>query len=966
MTLGVSFCLIQVLKLQTQITQICYGKIWQIPSERWAKKTLGLSTGKAKEHKESWWWNDEVQTKVKTKQTCFKEFLQCNDDEERSGAKQRYQEAKREAKKTVAKAKDKAYEEIDNIVVGSADHHTTAIDCPTSRIGFEEVKMALRKMGREKAVGPDQIPITVWLALGDEGVKWLTIIFNIILETAKMPEEWRESTPYHEAMERVIEARLRQVTRVSENQFGFMPNRSTTEAIHLLRRLMEKYREKSRDLHMAFIDLEKAYDSVPRDTIWKTLETRRIPTAYIRTIRDMYCRSTTYVRTTVGDTEAFLVEIGLHQGSALSPYIFALIMDDIFCATPDGVPWCMLFADDIVLVAETKSELNSRLATWKTALEEKGLRINIEKTEYLCSNFSGNQNDENVEVCIEGHVLPSKDCFKYLGSMIHKDGGVDDDVTHRIKAEWLKWRAATGVLCDKKVPLKLKGKFYRMAIRPALLYGSECWAPKKDHVRRIEAAEMRMLRWTWEGRLRWFGHVLRRLPSDAVRRVESITVDGARRKGRPRRKWDDCLRSDLRDLGLTEDMTYDRKLWRLKTREEFQENPMSIQASSMFPGFRFSPTDVELISYYLKKKLHGCDKCVEVIPQIEICRCEPWDLPAKSIIKSDNEWFFYCARGRKYPNGSQSRRATEQGYWKATGKERNVKSGSNVIGTKSTLVFHTGRAPRGERTEWIMREYCMTGKSQDSLVVCRLRKNGEFRLNNNSNRGPRNLSIIHDGNHATSDGGTDLTALCEGNKAAEFYSKKTTSSNDSHSIEQIDLASDSDQKLSNDVGPTESSTYKMDSDEEDDFFSEILKDDIIRLDEASLSTLTPEIVQQNAPCHVSFYRGEAKGTVKQRPAKGDTIGAADASEYGLGETSIEKQMGSRIPEESSKRMLQEEVYSTIRALAFDGRVGDRQGSLDGTNLPGDACLVLTIDHKPRLRWTIDLNEHFVDVVTQRP
>ncbi|KAJ0083849.1 hypothetical protein Patl1_30350 [Pistacia atlantica] len=265
------------------------------------------------------------------------------------------------------------------------------------------------------------------------------------------------------------------------------------------------------------------------------------------------------------------------------------------------------------------------------------------------------------------------------------------------------------------------------------------------------------------------------------------------------------------------------------------ETQMSIAASSMFPGFRFSPTDVELISFYLKKKMEGSENCVEVISEIEICKHEPWDLPEKSIIKSDNEWFFFCSRGRKYPNGSQSKRATELGYWKATGKERNVKSGNTVIGTKRTLVFHVGRAPKGERTEWIMHEYCMEGRSQDSLVVCRLRKNCDFRLNNTPNQASGSRRMPH--NYCTmSEGGTDVTGMSEGDKAVESCSKKCSSSHDSYSIEQTDSANEAEQKLLNDVNLTASSSHQKDIDDNEEYFAEILKDDIIKLDETSFST----------------------------------------------------------------------------------------------------------------------------------
>ena len=87
------------------------------------------------------------------------------------------------------------------------------------------------------------------------------------------------------------------------------------------------------------------------------------------------------------------------------------------------------------------------------------------------------------------------ECFKYLGSIIQKDREIDGDVNHRIKVGWLKWRSATRVLCDHHMLLSLKGKFYRTAVRPSLLYGMECWANKKQYTQKISVTDMRILIW---------------------------------------------------------------------------------------------------------------------------------------------------------------------------------------------------------------------------------------------------------------------------------------------------------------------------------------------------------------------------------------------------------------------------------------------------------------------------------------
>jgi hypothetical protein len=126
-------------------------------------------------------------------------------------------------------------------------------------------------------------------------------------------------------------------------------------------------------------------------------------------------------------------------------------------------------------------------------LETKGFMLNRTKTEYMKYNFSATTQEEG-DARLDGQVVPKKDTFRYLGSILQKDEDIDEDVSHRIKAGWLKWRQASGVLCDPRVPLKLKGKFYRTAIRLIMLYEAECWPTKRRHVQQLSVAEMHMLR----------------------------------------------------------------------------------------------------------------------------------------------------------------------------------------------------------------------------------------------------------------------------------------------------------------------------------------------------------------------------------------------------------------------------------------------------------------------------------------
>ncbi|XP_072996213.1 NAC domain-containing protein 79-like [Typha latifolia] len=148
------------------------------------------------------------------------------------------------------------------------------------------------------------------------------------------------------------------------------------------------------------------------------------------------------------------------------------------------------------------------------------------------------------------------------------------------------------------------------------------------------------------------------------------------------------------------------------------------------PGFRFHPTDEEIITNYLAEKvLRPTSFTSRAMGEVDMNKCEPWDLPSKAKM-GEKEWYFFCQRDRKYPTGMRTNRATEAGYWKATGKDKEIRRGKGaLVGMKKTLVFYKGRAPKGLKTNWVMHEFRLEGKSKhfdfklapkDEWVVCRV------------------------------------------------------------------------------------------------------------------------------------------------------------------------------------------------------------------------------------------------------
>ena len=268
----------------------------------------------------------------------------------------------------------------------------------------------------------------------------------------------------------------------------------------------------------------------------------------------MYTDACTSVKFSFGESKMFNVNVGVHQGSVLSPLLFIIVLDVISRNFRVGLPWELLYADDLALLAESEAELLEKIKRWKQGMEEKGLRVNIDKTKVLlcsnvkrvvvkwpCSVCGGEVGDNSIQckvckkwvhwkkcskmpgklrkcdftcpVCsgeVEAVVsdpgnrvfdlgldgsLAVVDSFCYLGDTIGASGGAEEACRTRVRCAWSKFRELMPILTSRGASLKLKGKIYRECVRSAMVYGSETWPMKADDLWRLVRTERMMVRW---------------------------------------------------------------------------------------------------------------------------------------------------------------------------------------------------------------------------------------------------------------------------------------------------------------------------------------------------------------------------------------------------------------------------------------------------------------------------------------
>ena len=490
---------------------------------------------------------------------------------------------------------------------------------------IQEIKLALREMKSGKAPGIDNITTEILKADIETTVREMHKLIGEIWVAEEIPQDWKRGVIIKLAkkgdltncgnwrgitlivttakiMGKVIIRRI--ANEVDKNlrseQAGFRAGRGTTEQIYILRNILEQAIEWKANLYVCFVDYEKAFDSVHRDTLWKIMKSYGIPQKLISMIRAMYDNSECAVLDENGTTEWFTVKSGVKQGCNMSGFLFLLVIDWIMKATTNnsntGIRWNLTtkledldYADDIALLSSNREQIQQKTILLNNYSKTTGLNINSSKTKLMRLNAN---NTRPVE--INGKIIEDVNTFVYLGATINTSGGADEDIRRRLGLARLAFHTLTKIWTSNQINRKTKLKIYHSNVLSVLLYGAETWKmtkgdekildtflhkclrkilrifwPEKvtnEKVRELAGTEkisdiIRTRRW------RWIGHVLRMAPNCHARVALGWTPEGKRKRGRPKETWRRTVEKEMKYLGFSSwseaaKKAEDRMFWR--------------------------------------------------------------------------------------------------------------------------------------------------------------------------------------------------------------------------------------------------------------------------------------------------------------------------------------------------------------------------------------------------------------------
>uniref|UniRef100_A0A8C6M0A0 Reverse transcriptase domain-containing protein n=1 Tax=Nothobranchius furzeri TaxID=105023 RepID=A0A8C6M0A0_NOTFU len=370
----------------------------------------------------------------------------------------------------------------------------------------------------------------------------------------------------------VLERRVRRIVepQILEEQCGFRPGRGTLDQLYTRRGILEGAWEFAQPVYMCFVDLEKAFDRVPRGALWGLLREYGVPGPLIRAVRSLYDRCQSLVRIAGSKSSSFPVRVGLRQGCPLSPIQFITFMDRISRRSQGVEGICfgglrirsLLFADD---VASSERDLQLSLEQFAAECEAAGMRISSSKSETMVLI------QKSVECILRARdeILPQVEEFKYLGVLFTSEGRLEREIDRRIGAASAVMLALyRSVVVKRELSQKAMLSIYRSIYVPTLTYGHELWVVTERTRLRIQAAKMSFLRRVaglslrhrvrssviGEGlgvdplllhiersQSRWLGHLIRMPPGRLPGEVFWARPTGRRPKGRPRICWTDYV-----------------------------------------------------------------------------------------------------------------------------------------------------------------------------------------------------------------------------------------------------------------------------------------------------------------------------------------------------------------------------------------------------------------------------------------